>query len=124
MKAKNPDYKRLSPRVPIELRDLIHQIAEKHLPRSSHLAMFEYVLKNGMDELENGEKLDKKWNITWQGVDKRFQHYVPVRHTLRFNKIADSMDPKPRKRELFILILALGLQFYYKEHDEFGIRKD
>lgn len=116
--------KRLSPRVPKELRDTIHLMADNHLPRATHVAFFEYILKHGMEDLDNGVMIDKKWNKEWTGDDVRFQHHVSLKYTDRLNRIADRLEPRPRKRELLIHILNLGIQFYYKEHDEFGIRKD
>ena len=86
--------------------------------------MFEYLLKNGMDELESGIKLKKKYNREWHGDDVRFQHHVPLHYTDRFNRIAEKMEPRPRKRELLIYVLNLGIQYYYKEYDEFGVRRD
>ncbi len=119
-----PDKLRISPRVPKELRDTVHQMAEKHLPRATHVAFFKYLLKHGMKELDAGVKLGKKFRREWKGDDIRFQHHVSLAYTDRLNQFANSMEPRPRKRELLIHILNLGIQFYYKEHDEFGIRKD
>ena len=86
--------------------------------------MFEYVFKNGMDQHDKGVRLPKKWNREWEGENKRFQHYIPVKHIDRFNRIADRLEPRPRKNSLLVHILNLGIHFYYLEHDEFGIRRD
>ena len=124
MNRDQPILKRISPRAPKELRDTIHQMAKAHIPRATHVAFFEYLLKNGMMELDDGVKLGKKFQREWEGDDIRFQHHVSLRYTDWLNRIADRLEPRPRKRELLIHILNLGIQFYYKEHDEFGIRRD
>ena len=124
MSVLKPEKKRFRHPVPVELIDLVNELSYKHIPMPSKASFFTYIIKGGMEAVENGNQvLDLNLYKYPRKPQKPFPHFIDDILIYKFARLWERQDPLPKKKEFLIHIVVLGIEAYRKDYSEFGIRK-
>ena len=124
MNTSREETKRINLWVHQEMINLIHELAEKHIPTPSKTSLYAYILKIGLDAWDDGKRVAHPKEFAFEGELNKFQYYIKETLIQRFNIAFDMEEPQPQRQKFFFHILCLGIEAYRREYDEFGIKRN
>lgn len=124
MSILKPEKKRFRHPVPEGLIDLVNELSYKHIPTPSKASFFSYIIKVGMEAVENGNMvLDQNLYKYPRKPQKPFPHHIDDILIYKFARLWERQEPRPTKKGFLIHIVVLGIESYRKDYSEYGIRK-
>lgn len=118
------ETKRINLYVPQDLIDLVHKMADKHIPPPTKTDFYIYLIKSGLTAWDNGTRVRTPAKLKFAKPKNKFQHYIPVTLVQRFHIAVDTQDPRPKTSQFLVHIMRLAIEQYRRDYNQYGIKRN